>query len=81
MRYILIGNEDYKLLEQRIAREIYEKTNGPKFCKHCNKIQAIQVYELSGSEEIQFENNVVTRSFTGSQVCRVCNKIIEQKTN
>lgn len=53
------------------------KKYGPRFCTYCDKIQPVSLYELQGSQEYKMEGYVLTETFTGAYVCRVCNKTIK----
>ncbi len=53
------------------------KKYGPRFCASCNKVQPVEVYELQGSHKYKTEGYVLTETFTGAYVCRVCHNTIK----
>lgn len=63
-------------IEDEIANKLNDKCYGPKYCHHCKCVRNIQTFVLQGSEKISYENNTVTRSFIGSQVCDFCKHAI-----
>lgn len=60
-------------------KESWQAIYGPKFCKHCEKVQPIRVYELAGTRKSSFDGSCLTLSFDGSRECAVCHTRIEDK--
>jgi hypothetical protein len=60
--------------------EIINKLYGPKFCTACGKVQAVCIFQLQGTTFSKVEGTTFTHGFTGSYVCGVCNKPIEDQS-
>lgn len=60
------------------AKELQDKIYGPKFCKHCNKVRPIIVYERKNTRKSVIAGTTLIVSFLGAKVCSVCMKTINE---
>lgn len=67
----------------KVHTQINEDLYGPKYCKHCDKIQKMIVYQKDGTFKFETERKadgsvVGTASFLGSRICSICLKEHEE---
>ena len=67
-----LDNKEMHSLIDPIVEKMFTKLYGPKYCGKCEETQPIYVFQLDGSEELELNDSILTQSFMGSRVCRVC---------